>query len=158
VTGETRASVSGWTIDTLAAHHAALREADLRFEAERDRRYAEVKNAEEKALKVKEEADKTALGLQRENQQYKDEKANQLREQISSERGLYATKGDLVAVVEKVEVAMKPLATFVSSQQGRTAGLNSGWVWILGALGAVSTFASLAAMLAAVVMYVTHVK
>lgn len=155
MTGGTKAQVSGWTIDTLAVHHAVLREADEKYDLERDRRYAEVKNAEEKALKVKEEADKTALGLQRENQQYKDEKANQLREQIGSERGLYATKQDVVAAVEKVQASITPLVTFVSNAQGRSAGLNSGWVWILGALGAVSTLASMAGALVVVVMYVT---
>jgi len=135
MTGETKASVSGWTIDTLAVYQNALREADEKFERERDRRYAEVKNAEEKALKVKEEADKTALGLQRENQQYKDEKANQLREQISSERGLYATKGDVVAAVEKVQASINPLVAFVANQQGRVVGNDKVWSYIFAALG-----------------------
>lgn len=120
---------------TLREHLAALRAADERLReaqrdgddrlaAERDKRYAEVKAAEEKALKVKEEADKTALGLQRETQTYKDEKANELREQIGSERGLYATKDDLANVSREVATLVKPLADYVSAQQGRSGGVS----------------------------------
>jgi len=83
-----------------------------------DRRYAEVALEREKALKIKEEADKAALGLAREIQTYKDEKANELREQINRERGLYATKQDLAALGEKVDAQLKPIAAFVSGSQG----------------------------------------
>ncbi len=114
-----------WTIDTYAAHNEALRHAELRFQderlrwmEERDRRYSEVKNAEEKALRIKEEADRTALGLQRENQQYRDEKGNELRAQIERERGSYATRHDLTAAVEKLEATLKPLAEYVTGQLG----------------------------------------
>ena len=85
--------------EALRTGDQALRESEARFLAERDRRYhevsaerdqryAEVKAAEEKALKVKETADLKALDLASQIQTYKDEKANELREQISSERGL----------------------------------------------------------------------
>jgi hypothetical protein len=97
---------NGWTVETWAAHTEALREGDLRFDEERDRRYTEVSIEKEKALKIKETADLAALGLAREIQTYKDEKANELREQINSERGLYATKDDLQAAVEKIEAGL----------------------------------------------------
>ena len=87
---------------TSSATDVSLREYEdlnkrwqVRFEEERDRRYTEVKNAEEKALRIKEQADRDALGLAREIQTYKDEKANELREQINSERNLYPTKAQL---------------------------------------------------------------
>jgi vacuolar-type H+-ATPase subunit H len=90
---------------------ARLRDAD-------DRRYAEVAAEREKALKIKEKADETALGLDREIRNYKDEKANELREQINSERGLYATHDDLQAVAARMEALIAPLTTFVNEQQG----------------------------------------
>src|SRR5678815_4709291 len=111
---------------SLREHLAALREADLRFNEERDRRYAEVAVEREKALKIKETADLAALGLAREIQTYKDEKANELREQINSERGLYATKGDITSSVEKLEAQLKPLADYVTSQQGGPRALTTG--------------------------------
>jgi vacuolar-type H+-ATPase subunit H len=106
----------------LADYLLAVRDGDLAVQHERDRRYAEVKAAEEKALKVKEEADKTALGLQRDNQFYRDEKANNLREQIERERGTYATQLDLKGLTEKLETLVKPLSEFVAGQQGRAGG------------------------------------
>lgn len=108
------------------------RAADLLFQAERDRRYAEVAAARAEALKIKEEADKIALGLQRDNQIYKDEKANELREQIGSERGLYATHAELGSAIERIEAQLKPIAAYISSQQGRGAGLNAGWGYLVG--------------------------
>jgi len=117
----------GWTIRTLKEHLEVLA-------AERDRRYAEVNVEREKALKIKETADLAALQLAREIQTYKDEKANELREQISSERGLYATKEDVANSAAKLEAMIKPLAEYASSAQGRSSGINAGWVYLMGAL------------------------
>lgn len=136
MTGETRASVSGWTIDTLAAHHAALRLMDERLRASEDRRYTEVGVEREKALKIKETADLAALGLAREIQTYKDEKANELREQINSERGLYASKNDLEAAVSKIEETLKPVQEFVSRQSGRILGTDNVWKYIFAVIAA----------------------
>ena len=83
-----------------------------------DQRYKEVNIEREKALKIKETADLAALQLAREIQTYKDEKANELREQINSERGLYATNKDI-----------EPVKTYIASQTGRGLGMNAlaGW-------------------------------
>jgi hypothetical protein len=117
---------SGWTIETYSAHNEALRESEAKFLAERDRRYSEVNTEREKALKIKETADLAALGLAREIQTYKDEKANELRSQIERERGTYLAREEYVsqhnALVEKVDTALKPLTEFVASQQGRREG------------------------------------
>jgi hypothetical protein len=102
-----------------------LREADQRFGEERDRRYTEVAIEREKALRIKETADLAALGLAREIQTYKDEKANELREQISSERGLYASKEDVKSLDDKLEIRLAPLIAYVASQQGRHEGVDN---------------------------------
>ena len=105
----------------LHAHLVALQEESDRryaevqiwrekFYEERDRRYAEVSVEREKALKIKEVADLRALDLKSEIDKYKEEKANNLREQIGSERGLYATKEELV-----------PINEFVSRSRGGSA-------------------------------------
>jgi len=112
----------GWTLHAYVAHNEALRAAELRFGEERDRRYTERDILRERALQIKETADLAALGLAREIQTYKDEKANELRTQIERERGSYATKGDLMAATEKIEETIKPLAQFVAAQHGRAAG------------------------------------
>lgn len=103
----------GWTISTYAIHMEALRQAERAFFEERDRRYMEVNIEKEKALKIKETADLAALSLARDIQIYKDEKANELREQINNERGLYMTRAE-----------MKPFMDYVTSQQGRDKGIG----------------------------------
>jgi hypothetical protein len=97
----------------------ALRDGDLRVAAERDRRYTEVSIEREKALQIKTEADHAALLLAKTQQDYRDEKANELRSQIESERGGYATKHDLEVATEKVLAVIKPALDFVTSEQGR---------------------------------------
>jgi hypothetical protein len=99
-----------WWLDRLLQERHL---ASIRFGEERDRRYAEVGIEREKALAIKERADETARILVAENQAYRDEKANQLREQIGSERNLYVTKEEL-----------KPFANFVNAQQGRSEGIG----------------------------------
>jgi vacuolar-type H+-ATPase subunit H len=134
VSGETAKQESGWTIDTLSEHWKALRDADIRFDAERDRRNTEVSQEREKALKIKEEADKAALGLAREIQTYKDEKANELRSQIERERGTYVTQSDLKGAVEKIDATMAPVVSYVASQQGGSKGMRDMYGWIFGAV------------------------
>lgn len=124
----------GWTVDTLMVLIDRENMWRDRLDAERDRRYAEVADERGKALKIKEEADKTALGLQRDNQVYKDEKANELREQINSERGLYATKHDLDQMSEKWSATMTPVLDYISRNQGRGAGMAQFYGWIVGGI------------------------
>ena len=137
MSGETESDVSGWTTDTYRAYNEAMRREAEKFAAERDLRYREVANEREKALKIKETADLAALQLAREIQTYKDEKANQLREQISRERGLYVTQSEVKAMFEKMEATVVPLVTFVASQQGRSGGNDKVWSYIFAALGVV---------------------
>ncbi len=100
----------------------AVRAGDKALGEERDRRYAEVNVEKEKALKIKETADLAALQLAREIQTYKDEKANELREQISSERGLYVTRNELASAVRELQASIKPLTEYTVSDAGRNAG------------------------------------
>lgn len=121
-----------WTIDSAREYARALREADARFYEERDRRYTEVAAEREKALKIKEEADKVALDLARQIQQYKDEQANELREQINSERGIYVTKGELGSAIEKIDVVIKPLTEYVHGSQGGHETSQQHWGLFIG--------------------------
>jgi len=113
-----------WTLEAYVAHNEALRRANELFQGERDRRYAEVAVEREKALKIKETADLAALGLARDIQEYKDEKANELRSQIERERREMVTQSDLKSFEEKYEAAHKPLADFMAGQMGRSQGIR----------------------------------
>lgn len=115
-------AMSEWTTASYAAHNEALRVAEQRLNDERDRRYGEVLASREKARQIKDEGDRTALLLAREIQTYKDEQANQLREQINNERGLYVTRGELRSEIDKILVALHPLSDYITAQQGVTQG------------------------------------
>lgn len=91
-----------------------------------------LREADQRAIQIKEQGDERALGLDREDRTYKDEKANNLRTQIESERGNYATKDDLRAVEDKlaaivasavveIRAELKPSAAYVASQTGTRA-------------------------------------
>lgn len=110
----------------LQLHLEALREADKALEAERDRRYAEVNIEREKALKIKETADLAALGLAREIQDYKDGKADNLREVTTNERHLYATKAEIENMGATFAALVKPLSDYVAEQQGRMVAVAEG--------------------------------
>jgi vacuolar-type H+-ATPase subunit H len=85
----------------------------------------ELREADQRALSIKETADLAALGLARDHQTYRDEKANELREQISSERGLYVTRGQLEAATAKIEVELEPVKAYMLAQQGRADGISA---------------------------------
>lgn len=104
----------------LYAHLQALQEERDKLAAERDRRYTEVSIEREKALKIKDQADRDALALSRADQTYKDERANNLRTQLERERGDYATKDDLASLAEKLDATVKPLVDFVARSRGGT--------------------------------------
>jgi len=97
----------GWTVETLKEHVDALREADQR------------------ALAIKDVGDAKALELAREIQNYKDEKDNRLREQINLERGLYVTR-----------VEFKPISDFMAGQQGG----SKVWNYVIGIALALAGF------------------
>jgi len=132
-----------------------LREADWRLAqerdrryaelaGERDRRYAEVALEREKALKIKETADLAALDLAREIQTYKDEKANQLREQINSERGQYASKDDVAAAAREIHALIKPLNDYILAQQGRASGIGVSTGVLFSVIAAIGTLIGIA--------------
>jgi vacuolar-type H+-ATPase subunit H len=119
MSGETRAQESGWTTDTLKEHFDKLREADQR------------------ALQIKEAGDAKALDLAREIQVYKDEKANQLREQINSERGLYVS-----------QIQFKPIADYITAQQGHTKASEVTMGKVYAAIAAMGTIIGIVVLLA----------
>jgi hypothetical protein len=130
----------------LREHLAALRDADRALAAERDRRYAEVAAEREKALKIKEAADEAALLLAREIQTYKDEKANELRSQIESERGGYATKDDLASAVREIRAELAPVASYVSGDAGRKVAVTDARLslgTVIGVIGALVALVTL---------------
>ena len=121
---------------------ALLREKDLRYEQRYEAQQEANRNAflaAKEAREIKDRADKEALELAREIQKYKDEKANNLRDQIGAERGLYPTKDDLKAAVEKLEISIAPVLTQMAMQRGKSSGLDKGWAILISVIGLAAT-------------------
>lgn len=83
---------------------------------------AALREADQRAIEIKEVADNAALLLARDHQQYRDEKANDLREQINEERLAYVTRPVMEAEIAKLEAELKPIQSYMSGQEGRRAG------------------------------------
>jgi hypothetical protein len=83
----------------LRSHLHALAKAEERFQDERDRRYSEVGQEREKALKIKETADLAALELARESQTSKDSRADELRDRFGTEQGWRKGAGSIVGYI-----------------------------------------------------------
>lgn len=105
------AGTSAATDVSLREYIEALRRADVALAVERDRRYTEVQI----------ERDKAEV-LRAANQAYRDEKANELREQLARERAEYASKGDLQSAIETITATLKPIVEYVAGQQGGRQG------------------------------------
>jgi hypothetical protein len=110
----------------LKEHFETILRLHDKFDQERDRRYAEVNIEREKALKIKEEADRRALELARDIQALRDEKANGLLDLVKSERGTYATNKEI-----------EPIKGYIAAQTGRGIGMNALFGWAMAVIMAV---------------------
>jgi len=142
---------SGWSLEAYIAHNEEMRRLQDRFLEERDRRYTEVRAEQEKALKVKETAEAKALGLARDIQTYKDEKANELRSQIERERGTYATHSELASLSERFDSAHQPVLDYIAAQRGVSRGSGAAVAYALAGLGALSTVLAIITMVIVIV-------
>lgn len=136
----------GWTIETYVLHNEDMRAAEKELETERDRRYAEVNVEKEKALKIKETADRDALDLARERQREKDAQSDALRDKTLSQSGIYATNTDLGKAIDALKKSqenaihelvgkLQPFIDLVTQQQGASKNQDGTWTKALGVLG-----------------------
>jgi hypothetical protein len=110
--------LGGWTVETYAFHNEALRQADIRFQDERDRRYSEGAAKDAIALKIKETADLAALTLAREGQSLKELQNDALRDKTLSESGVYATNAGVAQAIGDLKISLQPLVDYVSAHRG----------------------------------------
>jgi len=135
---ELEPTLKGWTIETYAAHNEAMRRADDRFHAERDKRYAEAATLNAVALKIKETADLAALTLAREGQVYKEAQNDLMRDSSLRQSGIYATNDGVAQAIAELKNSLQPLVDYVSTHKG--AELTKGSLYA-GAAGLVAILA-----------------
>jgi hypothetical protein len=136
--------MDNWTLPSFIMHTEFRFSMFDRLLHEMDRRYTEVSSAKAEALQIKAEGDRRALELAREMQDYRDQMHNGLLNQLKENAGKYATHAELCAAVEKLEAVLKPITTYVASQQGKSSGLNAGWGYLVGLIGLLAAIAGLA--------------
>jgi hypothetical protein len=98
-----------------------------KFYDERDRRYTERFNAQEEALRVARDSWKRELAG-----------VNELRGQLNDVIDTKAEKGETNIRIDGVDRKVDELTKTVTSGGGRSAGLNAGWGYLLGAIGALA--------------------
>jgi len=109
-------------------------DAQRELAAERDHRYTERFNAQEEALRVARDSWKRELAG-----------VNELRGQLNDVIDTKAEKGETNIRVDAVDKKVDDLTTTlaaltatVAKGGGRSAGLNAGWGYLLGAIGALA--------------------
>lgn len=62
-------------------------------------------------------------------------------------QGIYVTHSDLNIAMEKlqssIEVTLRPVVNYMNSSQGKSKGLNAGWIYFLGCVSLISTLLSI---------------
>lgn len=115
-----------------------------RFEEERDRRYTELRAADQRALQIAEQKDDKALVLAAQLQAEKDERRNDILERWSEDRGTFVTKDEYAAAHQTLVEKFEDLKARLDKGTGGLAALGGGWQVILGlALVAVAIYAAL---------------
>jgi hypothetical protein len=123
---------SGWTVDTLKEHVDA-RLHDLRLSL--DDRYGMQVKAVDDALNAQQTAVQAALLAQKE-QSAKGDLADEKRFDLLNElRTGVATKEQ----IEALESLIVALTSRVDKTEGRSGGINAGWVYLVAGLGAIAT-------------------
>jgi hypothetical protein len=147
MSGETGDVHSGWSVDTLH-EHLSQQLRDLRSML--DERYETQTKATDKAFEAQQLAMKTALtaaetavqtAMQAESRAVtKAEVAADKRFELLNElRGDVATKSEL----EALEKLITALASRMDLGDGRSTGLNAGWVYLLAGVAAIGTIVSI---------------
>lgn len=97
-----------------------------RFEDERDRRYSDLRAADQRALQIKEAADATALVLAAELQKEKDERKNDVLARWDADRNTFMTRVEYNTahqnLIERFEASVAVLS---AGQSGQAAGTSA---------------------------------
>ena len=109
---------TGCNFDTYAYYQEQLRQADLRFSEERDRRNVEGKELTAVALKIKETADLAALTLARDSQTLKEAQNDAMRDRQLGDSGIYATNASVTQALGELKTSLQPLVDYVSAHKG----------------------------------------
>jgi hypothetical protein len=145
MSGETEDNVPGWTVDTLRAHILALL-------AERDLRYEQRFDAQERAGELALAAQAEATKVQEITAQRWRDQANEWREAMNDRERMFMPRHEAERIVNTNTERIGTMAATISARidvvadqidklekrqdlrEGRSAGLNAGWTYLGGAI------------------------
>ena len=158
MSGETEEQVSGWTVDTMYAH-LQRQVDDLRSML--DERYATQTKAVDAAFLAQQTAMQTALTaaeravqtalLAAEKAVIKAETAadkrfesvNEFRAQLADQARTFMARTEAEAAIARNTERVQELTDRLNRTEGRSTGLNAGWVFLVGAVSVISALAAL---------------
>ena len=124
-----------------------------RFENERDRRYTDLRAADQRALQIKETADATALTLAAALQAEKDERKNDVLARWDSDRNTFLTRSEYNTahqnLIERFEAS---LAVLNAAQSGQTAGSSAVQIFRQNQIAIITLFIAVAAIVVTIVV------
>lgn len=137
---------SGWTIDTLREHFLALI-------AEKDKRDQQRYEAQTDAINAALLAAEKAVTKAEAANQRRFEGVNEFRQTLSDQAATFLSRAEFEAqrraddTQRKADdLRMRDLAARVDKTEGKSAGLNAGWGYLIGAIG---LFAAIVAVVVA---------
>lgn len=158
MSGETEDNISGWTVDTLRANVQRQIDdlrvmLDERYQTQTkatDAAFAAQQKAMETAFIAADKAVQTAL-LSAEKAVTKAEVAaekrfeatNEFRGQLADQAATFMPRTEADATSDRLAEQINELKDRMNRAEGRGLGLNSGWGYLLGALGAASVVVAL---------------
>jgi hypothetical protein len=125
-----------WTVGTLHEHLSqVLSERDQRYE----QRFADLERALTTALAASEKAILKAEGAT----ERRFEAVNEFRGTLSDQASQFVTRAENDAMNLRVSERLEELTNRVNRSEGRGAGLNAGWVYLLAGIAALGTIISI---------------
>jgi CHASE3 domain sensor protein len=124
-----------WTVSTLHEHLIqVLTERDHRYE----QRFADLEKSLTVALAASEKAILKAEGAT----ERRFDAVNEFRATLSDQANQFVTRAENNAMALRTTERLDELTSRVTRSEGRGAGLNAGWVYLLAGIAAVGTIIS----------------
>lgn len=138
MSGETRSSISGWTVDTLREHLLSLRDADhIRYE----QRFVATSLATDAALTA---AERAVLKAEAASEK-RFESVNEFRNTLADQQRTLISRTEVDVLMRGVNEKISALQKTQDAALAERTGFKGGWGLAVGLLGVVSLLAALLA-------------
>jgi hypothetical protein len=127
----------GWTLATLHAHLLTILD-------ERDKRYGQRFTDLETALRAALAASEKAINKAEVATERRFESVNEFRTTLSDQAANFITRSEAEAATARNSERIQELMDRINRSEGRGAGLGTGWMYLVGAVGVIATVITIA--------------